>query len=306
MIRTLFQILVLFNVVLAHGQNGKLLSKQKVELSPESIGHEYFRYGGDSLLDSYQYLYQVNIYDISYESDGLVVNGALIEPKDTGKFPAIVFNRGGNRGYATLSAKRLVSSSLTKLASQGYLVIASNYRANDEYGGKDINDVLNLMKTLQELEKADTNRIGMYGWSRGGIMTYLALAKTDKIKTAVIGNAPSNLFDVLAERPMVEEKVLSKYIPDYWKNKEEELKRRSVIYWPEKLNKDSSLLILCGTKDRRVNPNQADKLAEKLNELNYDFELKKFETDHSFRSKQKELGELLKKWFDEKLAGHNK
>ena len=301
MIRIVFYTLFFFNVFLANGQNGKLLSKVLIELSPNSIGEDLFRFAGDSLIDQYGYLYDVDLYDITYESDGLVVKGALLEPKRMGKFPAIIFNRGGNRSYATISAKRLVSTSLAELASHGYVVISSNYRENDEYGGKDVNDVLNLLETLKEVEKADIDRIGMYGWSRGGIMTYLALTKTDKIKTAVIGNAPSNLFDVVSERPMVEEKVLSEYIPDYWENKDEELKKRSVVYWAEELNKETSILILSGTKDRRVNPKQADNIAEKLDELNYDFELRKFDTDHSFRSKQKELGALLKKWFDQRL-----
>ncbi len=299
--KIVFYTLIFFNVFLANAQNGKLLSKELIELSPKSIGEDLFRLAGDSLINQYRYLYGVNLYDITYESDGLIVKGALLEPKRMGKYPAIIFNRGGNRSYGTISAERLVSTSLAELASHGYVVIASNYRDNDEYGGKDVNDVLHLIETLKEIEKADVNRIGMYGWSRGGIMTYLALAKTDKIKTAVIGNAPSNLFDVVSERPIVEEKILSSYIPDYWKNKEEELKKRSVVYWPEKLNKETSILILSGTKDRRVNPEQADNIAVKLNELNYDFELKKFDTGHSFRSKQKELAALLKKWFDERL-----
>lgn len=301
MIRIVICTLIFLNVSVANGQNGKLLSKSLIELSPKSIGEELFRFASDSLIDKYRYLYDVNLYDITYESDGLVVKGALLEPKRMGIYPAIIFNRGGNRSYAAMSAKRLVSTSLAELASTGYVVIASNYRENDEYGGKDVNDVLNLVETLNELEKADIERIGMYGWSRGGIMTYLALAKTDKIKTAVIGNAPSDLFDVVSERPIVEEKILSNYIPDYWENKNEELKKRSVVYWAEKLSKKTSILILSGTKDKRVNPKQADNIAEKLDELNYDFELKKFDTDHSFLSKQKELAALLKKWFEERL-----
>ena len=61
------------------------------------------------------------------------------------------------------------------------------------------------------------------------------------------------------------------------------------------------MLILCGTQDQRVNPQQADNIAEKLNELNYDFDLRKFETDYSFLSKQEELRTLLIEWFEENL-----
>ncbi len=294
-------IFILFNASFLSGQNGKLLTKDLIELSPQTIGKELFRFAGDSLLAEFHYLYDLQLYEITYLSDGLIVQGTLIEPKRSGKFPAIIFNRGGNRSYATISVKRLVATSLAELASQGYVVIASNYRDNDEYGGSDVNDVLYLIKTLQEVEKADIDRIGMFGWSRGGLMTYLALAKTDRIKTAVIGSTPSNLFKVVEARPMLEEKVLSVYIPNYQNNREAELRKRSVIFWAEKLNKETSILLLSATQDRRVSPSQADDIAEKLDSLNYDFELRKFETGHSFRSKQKELNALLKIWFDEKL-----
>ena len=54
----------------------------------------------------------------------------------------------------------------------------------------------------------------------------------------------------------------------------------------DELNKKSSLLILCGSNDERVNPEQADKIASKLKAIDYTFELKKFETDHYFSDKK--------------------
>jgi hypothetical protein len=38
-----------------------------------------------------------------------------------------------------------------------------------------------------------------------------------------------------------------------------------------------------------------------LTDINYDFELKEFETDHKFSGKKDELNELLIYWFKEKL-----
>ena len=43
------------------------------------------------------------------------------------------------------------------------------------------NGLLSTISVLKEINKADTSRIGMFGWSRGGMMTYLALQKSDKI-----------------------------------------------------------------------------------------------------------------------------
>lgn len=161
-----------------------------------------------------------------------------------------------------------------------------------------------LTETVKEIEKADSNQIGMFGWSRGGMMTYLALQKSNKIKTAIIGNGPTDLFGIISDRPEMETKVIAECIPDYWNNKEFELKKRSVIYWADELDKNSSLLILCGTNDKNVNPAQADEIAKKLTEIEYDFELKKFETDHYFTEYKPELNETIISWFNERLQNY--
>ena len=120
---------------------------------------------------------------ITYLSDGLKVKGYVAYPKDTSKkYPRIIWNRGGigNRGLIdSFTARGLFG----QLASWGYVVFASQYRGNDggegkdEFGGNDLNDVLNLTSLAKEFEFADDNRWGIEGWSRGGMMTYLALTK---------------------------------------------------------------------------------------------------------------------------------
>jgi dienelactone hydrolase len=72
------------------------------------------------------------------------------------------------------------------------VVVGSQYRGaagsegKDEFGGADLNDVMNLLPLLEALPNADPSRIGMAGFSRGALMTYLALTKTDRIKAAVV------------------------------------------------------------------------------------------------------------------------
>ncbi|WP_157821966.1 hypothetical protein [Tenacibaculum sp. Bg11-29] len=41
-----------------------------------------------------------------------------------------------------------------KLVKEGYVVIARCYRENDEFGAKDINDVLYLIQTVKEVKKS--------------------------------------------------------------------------------------------------------------------------------------------------------
>ncbi|MBO0593997.1 prolyl oligopeptidase family serine peptidase [Cellulophaga sp. E16_2] len=279
-------------------QNGKLISKNLVDISNTPIWN---RISQDNVLHSdFEHLKKLDCYSITYESDGQKVRGLLIEPKKKGKYPVVIFNRGGNRDFAQLTVGTMIMYG-SKLAEQGYVIIGSNYRKKDEFGGEEINDVLNLTETVKEIEKADPNCIGMFGWSRGGMMTYLALQKSDKIKTAIVGNGASNLFDTAKFRPKMETNVFAECIPDYWNNKKLELKKRSAIYWADELDKNSSLLILCGTNDKRVNPEQADKIANKLKEIEYDYELRKFETDHYFSEYKTELNEMVIEWFDKRL-----
>ena len=131
---------------------------------------------------------------------------------------------------------------------EGYIVIASQYRGNaggegqEEFGGAGVNDVLNLIDVLEEVEGADTEKIGMYGWSRGGMMTYIALTKSDQIKAAVVGGAIANQHALLADRPRMES-VLKNLIPNYHKNKEAELTKRSAVKWVGKFPKNVPILL---------------------------------------------------------------
>ena len=282
----------------SYSQNGKLLSKKLIDLSKTPYWYQFsFE---DSLKPEYKHLNNLNFYAITYESDSLIINGITVEPKKKGNYPVVIFNRGGNRNFASLDVSTLIYFT-SKLASKGYVIIGSNYRDKDEFGGADINDVLYLTETIKEIEKADTNRIGMFGWSRGGMMTYLALKKSDKIKTAIIGNGSFNLLKIAEKKPHFDTNVIAQCVPNYWENREAELKKRSVVYWVDDLNKNSSILILCGTKDRRVDYRQTDEIASRLTEIQYDFVLKKYETNHGFTDKRKELNEEVINWFDKKL-----
>lgn len=284
-----------------YAQNGKLISKNLVDIANTPFWSEISQ--DNKLKSDFEHLNELNFYFIIYESDNQKIKGLLIEPKKEGKYPVVIFNRGGNRNFAQLTVATIIMYT-SKLAEQGYVIIGSNYREKDEFGGAEINDVLSLTETVKEIEKADSNCIGMFGWSRGGMMTYLALQKSDKIKTAIVGNGVSDLFDTAKFRPKMETKVFAECIPNYWGNKDSELKKRSVFYWADELNKKSSLLILCGTNDKRVNPEQANKIANKLTEIDYNFELRKYETDHYFSDKKTELNEIVIGWFNKELKNY--
>jgi dienelactone hydrolase len=277
---------------------GKLLSKNKVYIKNTSF---FFSLSdGKNYLPQYAYLDSLEFFKITYQSDNEVVQGFSIEPKYEKNIPVIIFNRGGNRIHGRLTVKSLLHAT-SKLASQGYMILASNYRDSDEFGGADIQDVLSLIHLASEFEKADTTKIGMFGWSRGGMMTYLAVKHSKRIQTAVVGNGVSNLFESIENRPEMEKYVYSKYMPDYWLNKEEELRKRSVCYWVDELDEQTTFLLLCGTNDQRVNPAQSKNLAYLLTENGRKCMLREYPTGHSFRGYRDELNAELIQWFKDEL-----
>ncbi|WP_103068451.1 alpha/beta hydrolase family protein [Aquimarina sediminis] len=245
-------------------------------------------------------------YSIAYKSDGLIVTGSMVTPKKDGKYPCIIFNRGGNRNYGRLDF-RLINKYMTVLAEQGYIVIASNYRGNsgsegkEEFGGKDVNDITNLISVLSKESMADTSKIGIYGHSRGGMMSYKSLQNSNMIKVAVVMAGTTNELTAVKDRPELEKNVHAQLIPDYYENKEKELKKRSVVFWTEELSK-APLLILHGTDDKRVNYSQAIQLSSKLDSLSFPYKMVTFkDDDHSLSQNRKEANSMIINWFNKYL-----
>lgn len=305
----LFAFLLLFTN--AEAQDKKLLIHQKLidDFSETPIYPELTEdlNGQIGWKDSFRYMDSIEIYQITYLSDGLKINGLLVKPRKEGKYPCIIYNRGGNRDMGALKIAHGVIT-LGQIAKEGYVVIASQYRGNagsegqEEFGGKDVNDITILTEVLKEIEDADTTKIGMYGWSRGGMMTYIALTKTDKIKAAVVGGAVADNFSIILDRPEMETGVLSELIPNYELNKLAELEKRSAIKWVNKFPKDVPILMLHGNADWRVKPEQSLNLALELEKYRIPYRLIIFEGgDHGLTEHQEEVNEQVIKWFDKYL-----
>lgn len=308
----LFLLFISFSACTA--QESKLLLKQKVisdlsgtpvysKLTEEEDGKTVWK-------ESFQYLDSIEISGITYLSDGLKVKGLLVKPKTAGEYPCVIFNRGGNRDFGALTIGH-AAYLLGQIAKEGYIVIASQYRGNggsegqEEFGGKDVNDVLNLTEVLKEIEGADTDNIGMYGWSRGGMMTYIALTKTDKIKAAVVGGALADQYESIKDRPEMETAVLAELVPNYQANREEELTKRSAVQWADQFPKDVPILMLHGNADWRVKPEQSLKLAMQFEKYRVPYRLIMFEGgDHGISEHREEVNQQVINWFDRYLKSN--
>jgi dipeptidyl aminopeptidase/acylaminoacyl peptidase len=215
----------------------------------------------------------------------------------------VIYNRGGNREFGALNENKMAHI-IARIASWGYIVAASNYRGNgggeglEQFGGEDVNDIINLLPLFEHLENADAARIGMFGWSRGGMMTYLALKRNDSIKAAVVGGGLSDLFLMKSDRPEMEE-VYIELIPSYKEDTEGTLAARSAIRWPEKVCKTTPILMLHGTADWRVIPRMALELAEAFIKVKQPFRLVLLEGgDHGLSEHDDEVFRLAETWLN--------
>ncbi len=305
--------LLIFLIFSAKGQDaGLLLRKELITgLSKLPIYKRLTEKidGKDVLKKQYQYIDSLDIYSISYLSDGLKINGFVVKPKGEGNYPCIIYNRGGNRDFGALKVSSGIFT-LGPLASKGYVVIASQYRGNggsegqEEFGGSDVNDITILPEVLKEIKGADTEKIGMYGWSRGGMMTYIALTKMDNIKAAVVGGAVSDAHASILDRPEMETGVMAELIPDYEANKEQELYKRSAMKWADQFPKNVPILMLHGNSDWRVKAEHSLNLALKFQTIRVPYRLIIYEGgDHAISEHEDEVDLQVVDWFDRYLKG---
>lgn len=240
-------------------------------------------------------------YKIKYLSDGLKVVGFVVKPKAGGsKFPAIIFNRGGNREYGKITKGTLKYFSY--LSSKNYVILASQYRGNDggqgkeEFGGKDVNDVLNIIELAKSLSFVESTKIVMLGYSRGGMMTYLAIKHDAEIQAAAVVGGVTDLGQMYYER----EEGMKKVIRELIGTDKSEWEKRSACYWPEKI--DVPILILHGEDDWRVKVSQAKKLSDKLKKAGRVHELIVFpKGDHGLNTHRSERNQKIFDWFERYL-----
>jgi dipeptidyl aminopeptidase/acylaminoacyl peptidase len=282
----------------ARSQDGKILERQPYVFADSTLARisKVNHAAGEVVRD-------VDFYRITYLSDGLKVSGYLAMPKKQGKYPCVIFNRGGNRDFGALNPGSLIRL-IGEVATWGYVVAASQYRGNgggegrEEFGGSDVNDVLNLVPVLAQVGQADTSRIGMFGWSRGGMMTYLALARTNRMKAAVIGSGMADALMNTRKRPEMDS-VFQQLAPGYGKNRDSVLKARSAVYWADKICKTTPLLILTGSADWRVSPDEQLEMVHRLYEIRHPVRFAMFEGgQHSLAEHHEEVDHAIRVFLD--------
>ena len=130
--------------------------------------------------------------------DGNEVHGLLVTPagwtKGT-KLPTLLRIHGGPNGQD----QHEFSFERELFAANGYAVIAANYRGSNgrgemyqraifaDWGNKEVVDLLAAVDHVVAMGVADPDRLGIGGWSYGGILTDYTIATTPRFKAATSG-----------------------------------------------------------------------------------------------------------------------
>ncbi len=253
---------------------------------------------------------------VVYESDGLRIVGFLAYPKGApdgaARLPCVLWNRGGNRDFGAQTPETFVNRA-RRITAWGYVLFASNYRGSpgsegqDEFGGNDVNDVHNAIKVFDRLAFADGDRIGMWGHSRGGMMTYIALTNTDRVRAAVIGAGVADLERMIALRPEMDTEVAAQMVPDWKTERVRAIDARSAVRFVDRLPANVPILLIQGTADIRVDPRDSLDMARLLFAARKPFSLLLIEgADHRITERSDEYYQAAKTWMDRYVRDRGK
>ncbi|MBI2775463.1 S9 family peptidase [Candidatus Dependentiae bacterium] len=241
---------------------------------------------------------------IEYMSDHYKVVALLITPKnmEQKKYPLVIYNRGGSEDIGKVTILT-IKEKIYEFIKNGYCVLAAQYRGvdggqgSDEIGGADIKDVLSLFKVIDELDCIDRDNIFMYGHSRGGMMTYMAIKVGMPIKAAATEAGVADFFTFVKFRPEVEDAFLNKCIPNLPDKKNEEYEKRSAVCWADLLN--VPLFITHAKDDTIVSIEESRNLIEKLKFYKKDYEYLEYDDGgHFLKMHRNEIQQKILAWFE--------
>ena len=223
--------------------------------------------------------------------DGLILNGFLTLPKNSGKnLPTVILPHGGPHyrdywGY---------DSQVQMLANAGYAVVQVNFRGSTGYGkafmkagyknwGTKIQDDI-LLATNYVIQQgvADKNRLCIFGTSFGGYSALQSAIRAPELFKCAIGYAGVYDLPMLYEEGDIKDnKWGDAYLDKTLGTDVAEQRAQSPVYHIDQLK--APVLIIHGEDDERAPIEHAEKLKEMLDKHNHPYEwLVKDKEGHGF------------------------
>ena len=189
-------------------------------------------------------------------SDGLEIEGMLIQPAGSRPHPMIVEPHGGPRGARTFAFNAMWNY----WVGAGYAVFAPNFRGSDGYGTQfaqanvadwghgDYADIMTGVDTLVKLGVADPDRLVVSGWSYGGYMTNWIIGHSDRFQAAISGAGLSNLVSMYGLSDL--HRFMERYLGGAPYDREEVYRKHAPITYVKNIK--TPTLFLHGEADKRV------------------------------------------------------
>lgn len=227
-----------------------------------------------------------------YQSGQYRVTSLYLRPEENreGGYPLILFNRGGRNQYGMINVLT-INNLLAPLIDREYLILASQYRGvdgsegEDEFGGREVEDITALAQVASELPEWDGRNIYMFGWSRGGMMTLLALKNGLKVNAIALG-APLIDLTLSTGEQQKREAWLQRVLPNYEQEGHAALEARSAPYWMNQLQQTPTLL-MHGDADKDVSVIHSRQFSQKLKQQNTDCKLIEYEGGNHYLNRQR-------------------
>ncbi len=161
--------------------------------------------------------------------------------------------------------------------SKGYVVIAPEYRGSIgygkafsdaiDYGGAEVDDVVTAVDVLKrKYPSVDPSRVGIIGWSHGGMIALLSIARNPTLFKAAVAIVPvTNLFQRLAWKGLDEQRQAidpGNRLGGSPSDRPEVYKERSPVYQVDKVQ--IPLLVHVARNDEDVNIEENMQLIDAL------------------------------------------
>ncbi len=216
----------------------------------------------------------------SVSEDGVSVGSVLWKPpgfRPGVAYPTIALVHGGPVAQDSLEFE--MTSQI--LAAQGYLVVNPNYRGSNgrgrefsraiyaDWGNLEIKDIHAVMDKLVKDGLSDPKRLGIGGWSYGGMNTNYAIATDTRFSAAVSGAAISNALAGYGTDQYIRQYENEIGLP--WESIDGYLRISHPFFNADKIK--TPTLFMCGEKDFNVPLINSEQMYQALRTLNIPTEL---------------------------------
>jgi dipeptidyl aminopeptidase/acylaminoacyl peptidase len=219
--------------------------------------------------------------EISFKSrDGTPIHGFLVRPVDYHagtRVPAVLRIHGG----PVYQFSNEFDFEWQLLAAEGFAVVAANPRGSSgrgekfstaiwaDWGNKDGQDVLAAVDYAVAAGVADPGRLGVGGWSYGGILTNQVIARDRRFKAAISGAGQSNALAGYGTDQYIREYEAELGTP--WANPEVYTRVSFPFFHADRIV--TPTLFLCGDQDFNVPLLNSEQMYQALRSLGRETEL---------------------------------